>query len=127
MTSIDYFKGQLYLFASSRFGLEEAFSPPRIALDFGNSSKSTMTLTTDTNSEPGNQNVTLTALGTTSTGVGATHIIVLTVTITHVPSSNTILGFMPLTYLGAIGALSLAVILLTSREVRRLKHARFLS
>ena len=27
MTSIDYFKGKLYLFASSRFGLEEVFSP----------------------------------------------------------------------------------------------------
>jgi hypothetical protein len=127
MTSIDYFKGQLHLFASSRFGFEEVFSPHTIALDFGNSSTSTMTLTTDTNSEPGNHNVTLTALGTTSTSASVTHIIVLTVTITQGPSSNTILGFMPLTYLGVIGALSLAVILLAFREVRRLKHARFFS
>jgi len=61
MTSVDYFKGQLFLFASSRLGFEEVFSPPTIALDFGNSSTSTMTLTTDANSEPGNRNVTLTA------------------------------------------------------------------
>jgi PKD repeat protein len=124
MASIDYFKGQLYLFASSRFGFEEVFSPHMIALDFGNSSTSTMTLTTDMNSEPGNYNVTVTALGATSTGASVTHIVVLTVIITQGPSSNTILGFTPLTYLGAIGALSLAVILLAAREVRRLKHAR---
>src|SRR5438477_10841638 len=68
MTSVDYFKGQLFLFASSRLGLEEVFSPSTIALDFGNSSTSTMTLTTDANSEPGKRNVTLTAVSTTSIG-----------------------------------------------------------
>ena len=125
MTSVDYFKGQLFLFASSRLGLEEVFSPSTIALDFGNSSTSTMTLTTDANSEPGNRNVTLTAVGTTSIGASVTHIIVLTLTITRGPSSNTILGLMPLTYLdaGAVGALSLATILFAVRKVRSLKHA----
>ena len=82
MTSVDYFKGQLFLFASSRLGFEEVFSPPTMALDFDNSSTSTMTLTTDANSEPGNRNVTLTAIGTTSIGASVTHIIVLTLTIT---------------------------------------------
>src|SRR5436309_4836498 len=86
MTSVDYFKGQLFLFASSRLGFEEVFSPPTIALDFGNSSTSTMTLTTDANSEPGNRNVTLTAIGTTSIGASVTHIIVLTLTINRGPS-----------------------------------------
>ncbi len=125
MTSVDYFKGQLVLFASSRLGFEEVFSPPTIALDFGNSSTSTMTLTTDANSEPGNRNVTLTAVGTTSIGASVTHIIVLTLTITQGPSSNTILGLMSLTYLGAgaVGALSLATILFAVRKVRSLKHA----
>ena len=125
MTSVDYFKGQLFLFASSRLGLEEVFSPSTIALDFGNSSTSTMTLTTDANSEPGNRNVTLTAVGTTSIGASVTHIIVLTLTITQGPSSNTILGLMSLTYLGAgaVGALSLATILFAVRKVRSLKHA----
>ena len=125
MTSVDYFKGQLFLFASSQLGLEEVFSPSTIALDFGNSSTSTMTLTTDANSEPGNRNVTLTAVGTTSIGASVTHIIVLTLTITQGPSSNTILGLMSLTYLGAgaVGALSLATILFAVRKVRSLKHA----
>ena len=125
MTSVDYFKGQLFLFASSRLGFEEVFSPPTIALDFGNSSTSTMTLTTDANSEPGNRNVTLTAIGTTSIGASVTHIIVLTLTITRGPSSSTILGFMSLTYLGAgaVGALSLATILFAVRKARSLKHA----
>ena len=125
MTSVDYFKGQLFLFASSRLGFEEVFSPPTIALDFGNSSTSTMTLTTDASSEPGNRTVTLTAIGTTSIGASVTHIIVLTLTITRGPSSNTILGFMSLTYLGAgaVGALSLATILFAVRKARSLKHA----
>jgi hypothetical protein len=125
VTSVDYFKGQLFLFASSRFGFEEVFSPPTIALDFGNSSISTMTLTTDANSEPGNRNVTLTAIGTTSTGASVTHIIVLTLTVTQGRSSNTILGLMSLPYLGAgvVGALSLATILFVVRNVRRLKQA----
>ncbi len=127
MTSIDYFKGQVYLFASSRFGFEEVFTPHAIALDFGNTLMSTMTLTTDTNSEPRNHNVTLTALGTTVSGASLTHVIVLTVTITQIPPLNTILSLQPLTYLGVIGALSLTTIVLTVREVRRLKHARFLS
>jgi len=127
MTSIDYFKGQLYLFASSQFEFEEVFSPQSIALDFGNTLTSIMTLTTNPNSEPGNHNVTLTALGTTFAGANVTRVIVLTVTVTQVPPLNTILSFQPLTYLGVIGALSLATIVLTVREVRRLKHARYLS
>src|SRR5437867_441266 len=86
MTSVDYFKGQLFLFASSRLGFEEEFSHPTIARDFGNSSTSTMKLTTDANSEPGNRNVTLTAIGTTSIGASVTHIIVLILTITRGPS-----------------------------------------
>src|SRR5207249_3815429 len=112
MTSVDYFKSQLVLFASSRLGFEEVFSPPTIALDFGNSSTSTMTLTTDASSEPGNRTVTLTDIGTTSIRARVMHIIVLTLTITRGPSSNTILVFMSLTYLGAgaVGALSLATI-----------------
>jgi hypothetical protein len=126
-TSIDYFKGELHLFASSRFGFEEAFSSQVITLDFGNSSTSTITLTTNANSAPGNYNVTLTALGITLTGASVTHVIVLTVTISQIPPLNTILGLQPLTYLGVIAALSLATIALTVREVRRFKHSRFLS
>jgi hypothetical protein len=127
MTSIDYFKGQLYFFASSRFGFEEEFSPNAIGLDFGKTLTSTMTLTTDTNSQPGNHNVTLTALSTPSSGASVTHVIVLTVTITQIPFSNTILGLQSLTYFGIIGALCLVPIIAIIRKVWKLKHGRLLS
>lgn len=125
MTSIDYFKGQVYLFASSRFGFEEVFSPSAIGLDFGKTLTSTMTLTSDTNSQPGNHNITITALGTSLSGASMTHVIVLIVTITQIPSSNVVLSLQPSTYLGIIGALSLVTIVLAVREVRKLQRARF--
>ncbi len=127
MTSVDYFKGQLHLSASSGFIAEEVFGPPDIALDFGNSSTSTMTLTTDVNSAPGNHNVTLTAIGTTFLGASVTHTIVMIVTITQVPPSKTILGFQPLTYYGIIGVLSLVAMAAAVGGIRKLKHGRFLS
>src|SRR3989475_7507289 len=127
MTSFDYFKGQLHLYASSGFIAEEVFGPPDITLDFGNSSTSTMTLTTDVNSAPGNHNVTLTAIGTTFLGASVTHTIVMIVTITQVPPSETILGFQPLTYYGIIGVLSLVAMAAAVGGIRKLRHGRFLS
>ena len=127
MTSVDYFKGQLHLSASSGFIAEEVFGPPDITLDFGNSSTSTMTLTTDVNSAPGNHNVTLTAIGTTFLGASVTHTIVMIVTITQVPPSKTILGFQPLTYYGIIGVLSLVAMAAAVGGIRKLRHGRFLS
>jgi len=127
MTSVDYFKGQLHLSASSGFIAEEVFGPPDITLDFGNSSTSTMTLTTDVNSAPGNHNVTLTAIGTTFLGASVTHTIVMIVTITQVPPSETILGFQPLTYYGIIGVLSLVAMAAAVGGIRKLRHGRFLS
>jgi hypothetical protein len=125
MTSIDYFKGHLHLSASSELGAEEAFSPPDIPLDFGNSSTSIMTLTTDANSPPGNYNVTLTAMGTAFLGASVTHIIVMIVTITQGPPSKTILGILPLTYYGTIGALCLVAIVAAVSGIRKLKQRRF--
>ena len=127
MTSIDYFRGQVNLSASSLLGAEEIFSPPFVALDFGISSASKMTLATDVNSGLGNYNVTLTALGTTILGANVTHVIVMIVTITPLPLSNTILGLQPLTFFGIIGALSLVAVVAAVRKIRRLKHRQFLS
>ena len=121
MTSIDYFKGQVNLSASSLLGAEEVFSPPFVALDFGISSASTMTLATDVTSGLGNHNVTLTALGTSVFGANVTHVIVMIVTVTQLPS-RTILGLQPLIYLGTIGALCLVAIVAAVRGVRKLKH-----
>ena len=126
LTSIDYFKGKVNLSASSSFEAKEAFSSPSVALDFGNSSVSTMTLTTDVNSVLGNHNVTLTALGTTFTGANVSHTIVIVVTVTQLPPSNTILGLQPLTYVGLIGAFSLvAVVAAAIRKVKGPKDRRF--
>jgi len=122
MTSIDYFKGQVNLSAfSSLLGVEEVFSPPFVALDFGVSSASTMTLATDVTSGLGNHNVTLTALGTSVFGANVTHVIVMIVTVTQLPS-RTILGLQPLIYFGTIGALCLVAIVAAVRGVRKLKH-----
>jgi len=125
MTSVDYFKGHLFLFASSRFGFEEVFSPPTVDLDFGNSSTSTMTLTTDANSESGNRSLTLTAIGTTSSGASVTHTIVLTVTIAQRPifEYNSWVQVFDLLGRGRRWTLSLATILFAVRKARRLKHA----
>jgi hypothetical protein len=127
MTSIDYFKGQVSLSASSLPGAEEVFGLPFVALDFGISSASTMTLATDVTSGLGNHNVSLTALGTTILGANVTHVIVMIVTITQLPLSNTILGLQPLTFFGIIGALSLVAVVAAVREIRKLKHRQFLS
>jgi hypothetical protein len=121
MTSIDYFKGQVNLSASSLLGAEEVFSPPFVALDFGISSASTMTLATDVTSGLGNHNVTLTALGTSVFGANVTHVLVMIVTVTQLPS-RTILGLQPLIYFGTIGALCLVAIVAAVRGVRKLKH-----
>ncbi len=127
MTSIDYFKGQVSLSASPLPGAEEVFRPPFVALDFGISSASTMTLATDVTSGLGNHNVTLTALGTTILGANVTHVIAMIVTITQLPLSNTILGLQPLTFFGIIGALSLVAVVAAVRKIRKLKHRQFLS
>src|SRR2546422_4841494 len=81
----------------------------------------TMTLATDVTSGLGNHNVTLTALGTSVFGANVTHVIVMIVTVTQLPS-RTILGLQPLIYLGTIGALCLVAIVAAVRGVRKLKH-----
>jgi hypothetical protein len=121
MTSIDYFKGQVNLSASSFLGAAEVFSPPLVALDFGISSASTMTLATDITSGLGNHNVTLTALGTSILGASVTHVMVMIVTVTQLPS-RTMLGLQPLIYFGTIGAFCLVAIVAAVRGVRKLKH-----
>jgi hypothetical protein len=125
MTSIDYFKGQVHLRTSSLLGAEVVFSRPDVALDFGNSLTSTMTLTIEANSALGNHNVTLTALGTSVLGGNVTHVIVMIVTVTQLPS-KTILGLQSLIYFGIIGALCLVAIVVAVGKVKKLKHWQFL-
>jgi len=127
MTSIDYFKGQLFLLSASLSGAKEVFSRPALALDFGNSSTSTMTITTDANLAPGNHNVTLTALGTTFLGVSVNHTITTTITVIPVPVGKIILGLQPLSYFAIVGALWIGVIGAAIREIRKPKPKRFLS
>jgi hypothetical protein len=113
MTSLDYFKGQLFLLATS--------------LEFGNSTTSTLTITTDSGLKPGNYIITLTALGTTFLGASVTHATYMTLTVTQPILQTTILGVQPLVFFGIIGILSIAVIGAAIREVRKPKPKRFLS
>ncbi|SRR6266568_292432 len=127
MTSVDYFKGQLFLLATSLSGIKEVFTRPSVALDFGSSSTSLMTITTDAYLAPGNYIVNMTALGTTFLGVSVNHTITTTITVTSIPIAKTILGLQPLSYFGIIGALWIAVIGAAIREIRKPKPKRFLS
>jgi hypothetical protein len=127
MTSLDYFKGQLFLLATSLPGAKEVFSRPSVALEFGNSTTSTLTITTDLGLAPGNHIITLTALGTTFLGASVTHATNMTLTVTQPILQTTILGVQPLVFFGIIGILSIAVIGAAIREVRKPKPKRFLS
>jgi hypothetical protein len=127
MTSVDYFKGQLFLLATSLSGIKEVFTRPSVTLDFGNSSTSLMTMTTDPYLAPGNHNVNMTALGTTFLGVSVNHTITTTITVIPVSVAKTILGLQPLAYFGVVGLLWLGVIGATIREIRKPKPKRFLS
>jgi hypothetical protein len=127
VTSVDYFKGQLFLLATSLSGISEVFTRPSVALDFGKSSTSLMTITTDAYLAPGNHVINMTALGTTFLGVSVNHTITTTITVIPVPIAKTILGLQPIEYFGVVGALWLGVIGAAVREIRRPKPKRFLS
>jgi hypothetical protein len=126
MMSVDYFKGQVFLLATSLWGAKEVFSRPSVALEFGNSTTSTLTITTDSGLEPGNHMITLTALGTTYLGASVMHSINMTLTVTQAMLPTTILGIQPLAYFGVIGILSIVVIGAAIREVRKSKPKGFL-
>jgi hypothetical protein len=126
MTSLDYFKGQLFLLATSLSGAKEVFSRPSVALEFGNSTTSTLTITTDLGLEPGNHMITLTALGTTFLGASVTHSINMTLTVIQAMLPTTILGIQPLAYFGVIGILSILVIG-AAIKIRKPKPKRILS
>ena len=127
MTSVDYFKGKLFLIATSLSGIKEVFSRPFVALDFGNSSTSLMTITTDAYLAPGNHIINMTALGTTFLGGRVNHTITTTITVVPVPIARTIIGLQPLAYFGIVGALWLGIIGAAIREIRRPKPKRLLS
>ena len=126
-TSVDYFKGNLYLLASSLSGIKETFSRSSVALDFGNSSTSLMTITTDVYLSPGNHYLNVTALGTTFLGVPVNHSIIITVTVISVSVTRTILGLPPPAYFGIVGALWLGLVGVAIREIRKPKPKRFLT
>jgi hypothetical protein len=126
MISVDYFKGQVFLLANSLSEAHEVFSRPSVALEFGNSTTSILTITTDLGLASGNYIITLTALGTTFLGAGVTHSINMTLTVTQAMLPTTILGIQPLAYFGVIGILSIVVIGAAIREVRKSKPKGFL-
>lgn len=127
MTSVDYFRGQLFFLASSFSGIKEAFTRSSVALTLGNSSTSLMTITTDAYLAPGNHDINVTVLGTTFLGVQVNHSQIITITVIEGPVSKTILGVQPPIYFGIVGVLWLGIIGAAVREIRRPKPKRFLS
>jgi len=127
MTSVDYFKGQIFLLAASLSGAKEVFSRPSVSLDFGNTTTSTLTISTDFFAAPGNHLVTITALGTTFLGANVSHATNMTITILSPVQQTMILGVQPVTYFGVLVALWVALIVVAVREVRRPKPKRFLT
>lgn len=127
-SSVDYFRGQLFFIALSLSGLKESLTRPSVALDFGNSSTTRLTMTTDPFLAPGNHYLNLTVLGTTFLGATVNHTITETITVIAPPSvAPTILGLQPIAYFGVIGALWFGLVGAAIREIRKPKRKRFLT
>ena len=127
VTSVDYFKGKLFLLATSLSDMKETFSRNSLALDLGNSSTILMTVATDAYLAPGNHDINVTALGTTFLQTSVNHNIILTITVVPTPVNRTILGVQPLAYFSIVGALWLGVIGAAIKEIRKPKPKRFLN
>lgn len=126
-TSVDYFRGQLFLVASSLSGIREVFSRSSISLDFGNSSTTLMTITTDSFLALGNHVINVTSLGNYFLGTPVNHSIMITITVVSGSVAGTILGLQPTAYFGILGALWLGLIGVAIKEFRKEKPKRFLS
>jgi hypothetical protein len=125
-TSVDYFKGQIFLLASALSGIKSTFTRPSVHLDISNSSTSVLTIVTDAYLSPGNHDINVTALGTTFLGAPVNHSILITVIVIPVPIARTILGLQPVAYFGIVGLLWLGIIGAAVREIRKPKTKRFL-
>lgn len=127
ISSVDYFKGQIFLLATSLSGAKQEFSKPVVFLEYGNYSTSTLTISTDLGSAPGNHVITLTALGTTFLGATVNHSINMTLTVTSPLAQAAILGLHPVAYFGVMGVLWVALIGVAIREIKKPKPKRFLT
>jgi hypothetical protein len=124
--SVNYFKGQIFLLASTLSGINEKFSRPSLALEYGNSSTSLMMVSTDAFLALGFHSINVTALGTTFLGDPVNHSVIISVKI--IPSTGVlaILGLHPLVYFGIVGTLWAGLIGVAVKEIRKPKPQRFL-
>lgn len=127
VTSVDYFRGEIFLLAFSLSGMKESFTRPSVALEYGNSSTTQVVLTTDPFLAPGNHFMNLTALGTSFLGASVNHTITETITVVSPPAVLTILGLQPVAYFGVIGALWIGVVGAAIKVIRKPKQKRFLT
>ncbi len=124
--SVNYFKGQIFLLASTLSGINEKFSRQSLALEYGNSSTSLMTVSTDAFLALGFHSINVTALGTTFLGDPVNHSVIINVKIIPATSILTILGLHPLVYFGIVGTLLAGLIGVAVKEIRKPKPKRFL-
>ena len=123
LTSLDYFQGPVYLFATTFSGMKLSFSPSRVDFDLGNKTTTAnvvLTVTTDPTTALGLHFIVLTASSASLTRFSNVTLTVLAPTspIAKVADKN-ILGLAPSTYFGILGALAAILLLVTIIEVRR--------
>ena len=134
LSSHDYYRGTVYLFAMSTPGVKMTFNNLTVFLYYGNTKQTDLTITLDPTISGGAHIITLTATGALATISGLpplTHTLSITLSLpyTNSPGSNaalaprTIFGFDPIVFFGVIGALAIAMALVTIREARRRKSS----
>lgn len=116
LASLDYFEGQIYLFASSRSGVSFSFNPNSSYVNIGQTVFATLTLVTDPSTTAGDHVVTITGVS------GSTpHSVNVTLAVTSVPQSAPlrILGLPPVVYFGLVAGLIVVVAVVGLLMVRK--------
>lgn len=130
LTSIDYFQGSIYLFATAFSGIRLSFNPSSVDFDLGNKTTSsivTLTLKTDPTTVLGLHSVVLTAIS-----ASIVHSTNMTLTVRSPPSQAvksapiTIFGMAPWVYFGILVALAMILVVATIMEARKERHPSIL-
>ncbi len=130
LSSHDYYRGTIYLFAAPTSGAKMTFTNSTVFLDYGNTKQTKLTISLDPTISGGAHVITLTATGALVTISGPTPLthmqrMTLSLPYTNSPMSNaapapkTIFGLNPLVYFGVIAALAIVMALMTIREARK--------
>lgn len=129
LTSLDYYAGTIYLLGTAKSGVSFSFQSSTLYLNISQTVLVTLTVNTNSTTSPGDHSITLTGLDGSLTRHEAN------VTLTVLAAAPTpsrpklVFGLQPTVYFGTIGALTILLVILGIRELRRPKERdrRFLS